>query len=455
MKNTKTRPNKLTSLSLEELYAMRITPSVETEIRSRLDFSKVSADYCLKICKLKDKYLSSIRLLQSEVDVLIVQDCEVLPEEWNPTSGKKSFDPKPNDIRRLVENICAKAGMAGLSVAIVNLLKAPLCIEDLPASKKPTQTILNKWLPYLQSEIDRCHPKVIISLNTSVTKALGFKAFNNNANRGEFYEKDGYFTVITLHPKALTMIRQNSSGKLWGSDYYDVVLRDFKKAAMLARGELKTFNLLDRIDFYRQNHIFCARSLGDVQSISTTLSTLPTGSVISFDTETTSLDPFLDTAKILTIQFGWRDPETKEIKACVIPLWHRENKFYDPNAAWGIVSKILISDRPKVGHNSKFDILYIYWTCGIRVKNVAFDTLLILHAIDSGSQGCYGLKGAAWDYLPELGISGYEDLLPGLSRPKKVKAEESSDEAEEPDEDQEDGLVREPTEIYSDLSRTE
>ena len=71
----------------------------------------------------------------------------------------------------------------------------------------------------------------------------------------------------------------------------------------------------------------------------------------------------------------------------------------------------MLRDSCKVGHNITFDICFLAATTGVRLKGTILDTLLALHSLDSGIKGCYGLKPAVWDYLPDSGLGGYEDLL--------------------------------------------
>jgi hypothetical protein len=82
-------------------------------------------------------------------------------------------------------------------------------------------------------------------------------------------------------------------------------------------------------------------------------------------------------------------------------------------------------------HNGKFDVLYIASTTGVRVRNLVLDTMLLLHDIDSGIQGCYSLKTAAWDWLPDLEFAGWDDLLPPLSKTKNEEEEQNEEEIEE------------------------
>lgn len=407
---------KVSLLPLHELYGRpKITPSVEAAIQAKEDFSKISPDYCQHVCRLKCKSPQQVQLLNTEVDVLIVQDHMAPRGKFDRTE-----DGQEQTQRAIIDFICRQAGFNGLRYRLVSMLKCKPSEDDFPRGKAPTATVLQKCKPYLLAEIERCKPKVIISLSTAVTKALGLKKHSNTGNRGEIVDN----VVITLHPRVLSMIRQNASGKMWGVDYFRVIVRDFAKAARIARGQLVIPNLTEAIEFYVRNRIRFARNIEDVRDILGRINALPEKAVISFDLETTGLDPLAVDAKILTIQFGWRDPETKNIVAAVIPLWHRENNLFNPDEAWKLVEPLLLSSRSKVGHNSKFDILYTYWTTGCRVRNVDFDTLLILHDLDSGAQGCYGLKVAVWDWLAELGIAGYEGLLPKLT---KAKDEEDED----------------------------
>lgn len=416
-------------LPLNELYERpKITASVEAAIHSKEDFTDISSTYCEKVCRLKCKNPSQVRLLNVPVDILIVQDHTAPAGKWDRREGQQE-----QVMQSIISLISKEAGFSGLTVRTTSLLKCKPTEEDFPRGKAPTATVLTKCKPYLHAELRACKPKVIISLSTAVTKALGLKKHSNTGNRGEIVESEFGTVVITIHPRALTMIRQNASGAFWGVDFFDVIKRDFVKAARLARGELKPKQLMDAIEFYRQNRIRVARTLDEVKGFMDEIDRLPELALVSFDTETTSLDPMIPTAKLLCIQFGFRDPVSQEILAVVIPLWHRENTAYDPQLAWNMVVPLLVGERGKIAHNGKFDILYIYFTTGVRVRNLKFDTMLVEHSIDSGVQGCYGLKAAVTDLLPHTGLSGYEGLLPKLTKAKAVEEDEVEEEEESTD----------------------
>ncbi len=405
---------KLETLSLDELYSKKVTSTVEKVILLKEDFFGQAPRWCEKVCKLNCKNPPpDIALVPTDkVDILVIQDYKAFDEPRFKRRGVEVEKTNRNVIQYFASlAFRAKGDQPKLTFAISHLLKCNLSKDDIKKGKAPTETVLMKCRPYLLEEIKQRKPKVIISLSTSVTKALGYKLSNYN-NRGEIADN----MVITVHPRILLMLRQNASGKLWGPDFFQVILRDFKKAASLARGEISTPNLKAAVERVK-TQITIARSMEEVEAYCKELEeNFELGKVMSYDTETTSLDPWVDTAKLLTAQFGYR-LDSGLVKSIVFPLWHRENKFYDPDEAWKLISPLLSNPGyKKIGHNIKFDILYTYATTGCRVQGVLFDTMLLLHHLDSGIQGTYGLKQAVWDYLPDSELGGYENALPPLTR---------------------------------------
>jgi len=419
---------KISTLSLDELYSKpKVTRAVQLAIIAQSDFSQINQRYCEAICKLKCKTFEEVRINTDEVDVLIIQDHRDPPGKYEK---RDSLVNRQETLQAgVIDFIVQQAGFKNLTYKLTSLLRCSAKNEDFPSGKPPAQTTLQKCFPYLEEEIKKSKPKVIISLGTATTKALELKNHSNTGNRGEVALSKYGPVIVTLHPRILSYIRQNARGNagIWGPDYLNVIVRDFVKARQIACGEIEytADTLTNSVKRHLDENIFIAKSLEDVQAIRDTIDSLPPEAIISFDTETTSVDPLDPELKLLALQFGWRDPGTLKYRAAVVPLWHRKNTFYDPQEAWEIVEPILLGNREKVGHNSKFDILVIYWSKGIRVVNVKYDTLLLLHSIESGTQGCYSLKTAAWDYLLDMGFAGYESLLGDLSVLKKQLEKEN------------------------------
>lgn len=410
------KANKLDLLSLDELYAKveeagKMMPSLRKVIIAKEDFTQIQPRFCATACGLcpANRRPKQAQIQSGYADIVILQDHNALSQMYKSSDQMEA-------IYRDIVGFLAMKHFQGLRHTVINSLKCLPQESDL-RGQTVTVTKIKGCSPYLHEELRRIQPKVIIVLNTNSLGVLGLKK-SCSRNRGEFHNTDFGPAVITLHPKALTMIRQNASGKEWGPDYLEVLDRDFAKAARIARGDLKIVSLEDALR-EASTRIRIARTIEDVHEMMNILNSLPMNKVISFDLETTSLDAWANNAKILTAQFGYTEPDTGIIKALVFPLWHRANTFYSAKEAWVPIAEFLLSTRPKVGHNIKFDIIYTFVTTGVRVVGAVFDTLLLLHAINSGLKNNYSLKKGVWDFLPETGLGGYEDKLPALTKAKK------------------------------------
>lgn len=426
---------KLSEMSLPELYDRKVTATVEKVILKKEDFTRRAPGWCDKVCKLKVKsFLTDDKLTSEPVDVLIIQDFSAFGDRF------KSGESIERSHRKIIEHLATEAfKVEGVesrlhSFDVITMLKCPLAPEDIKKGKQPTDTILSKCKPYFLTEIALRKPKVIISLSTSVTKAMGFKQ-SNARDCGDILSYEGIPVILTLHPRVLLMLRQNASGVAWGPDFFSIIANDFNKAAQVLRKEnpLKTPDL-DAAIKEAKTRIHIARS--EKQALKMCEQIRNAGAIMSFDTETTGLDPFDEKAKIILMQFGFRDKQTGLINAYVFPMWHRANVWYNPDDIWPNIRDILLDgDLKKVGHNMKFDMLYTEVTLGVRIQGVMFDTMLLMHSINSGLQGMYGLKRAVGNWLAHSGLQGYEDKLPKLTRiGKKDESIGGNNEGSEEDE---------------------
>lgn len=364
------------------------------------------------------------------VDVLIIQDHRAGADGWK-TAGQV------NQLHN--QQIHALSRMAlgrDLTFKVVSLTK---CWGE--TSKKVTATQMLGCAPYLWEEIRQTKPRAIVSMSTEVTKALGFKASNYN-NRGEFYlteveEFPDIPVILTLHVRVLNMLRQNASGKMYGADFTGVILNDLAKIRLILDKRIQVGGLRDNVERIIADQVFVTSKLEHVKDIVDVLMKLPPNQVISWDLETTSLDPWAPDARILTCQFGFRREDGK-VQSFVVPLWHKDQTFYSADEAWKLVRTVLLSKRAKVGHNVKFDVLFCTVTTGDRPQGEIFDTMLMIHSLNSGIQGNYGLKAAMWDYVPGLGLGGYEGLLDETLDAAEMKRLIELEKGTEEDEETED-----------------
>lgn len=394
-------------LPLDELYERdKITPAVHKYILLREDFSTTQPRYCDKVCLLPSrcKDPEGMYAKKEPIDVLVVYPF-MSPNETRVQGHV--IDDRHNKIIRSL----SKDYWGDLTYDVSYALACR------PEDKKTKVTTVRKCMPYLEADILRRRPKVVLGMSTDIGKAFGLK----KCVRGRVYPvtiKDYTFLLIcSIHPKTLLMIRQNASGQFWGPDYLDVLRFDVEKAGQLASEDVEYVPLEDSVKRVRDRNIYVAKSIEDIKKFYEYLigqihwQGKKRDVVVSWDTETTSLDPWSDDARFLCHQFGFRD-KGGGISSFVIPLWHRENRAYDPNEAWRYVENILTNDKiVKVPHNGAFDLIFTKVTTGVDVNRVDFDTMLLLHAINSGIQGQYDLKTATSDRLFEEQLAGYDDIL--------------------------------------------
>lgn len=392
----------------------KTTPSIVKRIQELEDFTKYNDRYIKLVCRTPGPTTYRLDMLEDEVDILIVQNHFPFPEKRR--TGPDQYYAHTRQLASMMPK--------GTSYAITQLVKfAPkLFKKGGKWFNKYTLTEMKGWAPYLFEEIERVKPKVIVAMGTEAIKVLGLPKRSVNGDRGGIHYSPllgDIPIVITMHPKVLNMIRQNASGAMWGDDYYPVIRRDLHKAIGLVKGDIELRDLEEAVEEAAKNQITVCETLEDVRYWTDFLLKLGPKVFTSWDLETNSLDPWWrginrfeeeDEARILTSQVGYRRKDGT-VHSIVIPLWHRENKGYDPDKAFEIHKEYLQSDSCKVGHNITFDITFLAVTTGVRLNGTILDTLLALHSLDSGIVGCYSLKTAVWDYLLESGFGGYEDLL--------------------------------------------
>lgn len=423
---------RISKLTLDELYEQpKITPAVLKGILLLEDFSQIQPKYCEKVCRLNCKNPDVVRLSSNQVDIVVVQDYFALPGKFDRREGQQE-----EKMMQITDHLLRQAGLSGLTYQVVTLLKCPSTARDFPRGRPPTQTTLMKCAPYLHEELRRLKPKVILSTSTACTKALGLAKASNKNDRGKVLPSEFGPVVVTQHPRILTYIRQNAinaSSGYWSADFYGVIRRDFVKAVKMARGELLIKPLESGVRDCLREHIRICRTLDEVKHYTDEILALPENALVSWDIETTGFSGWASDAKLLCTQFAYRRAPGEDYTSVVIPLWHRKNKAYDPDEAWRMVVPILAGPTKLVGWNVKFDRVYTAASTGVLAMNIVMDGLLAYHMLDSGINGCYSLKSAVTDFMPESGLAGYEDSLPKLTRkrPDDGSGEGSDDEGED------------------------
>lgn len=132
---------------------------------------------------------------------------------------------------------------------------------------------------------------------------------------------------------------------------------------------------------------------------------------VAIDTETSGLDPFIPDKFMASIGIATKN------NAWTLPLDHTESPHKGKHKWQTRVIKKLakfISSKEVIGHNGKFDTLWIYNCYGVWI-DFTFDTMLAHYNLDENSP--HGLKFLSAQYLgvdiydiPDIEKNGYGDL---------------------------------------------
>lgn len=230
---------------------------------------------------------------------------------------------------------------------------------------------------------------------------------------------------------------------------FNTLLFDIERAAQLATGSMVHTKSREEIskDYVYPRSIEEVRSIVDHIIAYTENGVDPVNWKISADTETNTLHPNEDTAKLLLVSIAW-----SKGKAVAIPLWHPENNFLDPALAFEEVKRLFASQKPVIWFNGKYDYK-VFWKYGwpqTDVGNVYWDAFLAEHVLEEDKKRFYSLKQLTKQYLPEL--AGYEDKLHDLLEKDNDLVEvETPAETEEKDETKELKLPAAVAEAYAAL----
>lgn len=112
---------------------------------------------------------------------------------------------------------------------------------------------------------------------------------------------------------------------------------------------------------------------------------------VSYDVETSCLNPFATDAKLISIGFGTAKHQW------IVPINHRQSPMSQRVVeAWADELVEVLEDCQLIMHNGKFDCLWTWVHLGLRLTN-GFDTMLAHYLLDENSR--HGLKHLAQTML--------------------------------------------------------
>lgn len=239
-----------------------------------------------------------------------------------------------------------------------------------PENATPTKRQIDACKVWLQAEIDHVKPKVILLLgNTPLWACLQLKGIR--ALRGRPIKRDGVLYLPTYHPA--------------------FAVRD-PRAESVIKNDLLSLKALIEFGDIPQEERLNSVIVTNTRQLNEMLDDIEGSSEVSFDVETTELNPFAPDAAITAFGVGTRTTQW------TLPLQHREGRWYDEKEIQRqILVRILKAARgaKMCAHGGKFDALYLLVIYDLDWRP-DFDTMLAHHILDENS--LHGLKHLASVY---------------------------------------------------------
>lgn len=263
----------------------------------------------------------------------------------------------------------------------------------------PNKEVLTACGTYLTSTILSTRPKIIIAMGAAVMRQLGFKGKHKDA-RGKFF----------THPKfdALILVTFSQKALLANPGLFETFKLDLGNAferSQQGPDEVVTLEKLSANYIIPKTVEEAVAACDDIVNYAKKGD--PANWAISVDTETTTLYPEKDSAKIIGFCFGWGEGLATTI---LYNHPHAPQEYLDRLAEiHDAIVRVLGTFKPKIFHNAKFDLKFIERKYNFVVRNVVWDTLLGEHLLDEDKKGNYGLKALTAGWLPKY--CGYEDKL--------------------------------------------
>lgn len=274
-----------------------------------------------------------------------------------------------------------------------------------PEDRLPIPDEIRTCEEYLQAEIEVINPDIIIPTGNLSLKALaGITGITKQ--HGRLIEKNGrkYFPII--HPNIV----------LKQPKYMDSFTKDMINLKGLLEGKVP-----ENVKQYEKNYVYGETYEAVIEEIKRLIS-LPSGSIVTVDIETTKSNPFIPTvsASQRTQQMYPTSLHPKIVAVGLsdnpgygfaFPLYHRETPFSGNQI--GTIIKFLrvlfsLDHLEFCGHNGKFDMKWLRAQFDIPHDNFKWDTMLLHYLMITEEKGTHGLKDLAWVYTS---MGGYDDTM--------------------------------------------
>jgi len=284
-----------------------------------------------------------------------------------------------------LDELLKEAGLKRSDCYITNVAKC-----RPPDNRTPTRGEINTCVDeYLYDEIEKVDPSIIVLLgNSALQGVLGKSGILKQ--RGNVTKNNGRYILPTLHPAAGL---RNPYRK-------PEIQADFLRLGRLVRKEKEKLKTKVHVVQRKRELIALRRMLMQADEIAWDLETytfdngvrLKGKKVVSNFQEWRG-----ELSTIACISFSW-----KPGIAAVVPLWHEETPWSDPEQVLQFLKPTLErKDCKYIAHNGKFDCR---WLASKKIFcELTFDTMLAAHMLDENRS-----KGLKQLSQVQLGIDGYD-----------------------------------------------
>lgn len=344
-----------------------------------------------------------------EVDIMFVSES---PSSWSASNKKIFYGRGGRIIRKAWSELVETDNKTGGHLRMKHMRKwdtyAVQC--QVEEGREQTATIskglVDRCSVYLRSAIKNKRPKVIIAYGANALKALGYRGDKFMEARGRVLDMDVAGHSCKVVPTFSTKHLMAKTG------LYDLFYKDMATAARIAAG-MDDLAANISIEELTKDYVF-PTTVEEVRAfcdhvINYVTVDAPPGApasrcAIALDTETNTVNPHREDAKVLCLSVAWDIG-----KAGAIPLHHKDAPWTPEELEQVLVEvrRLLECPKPKVFHHGKFDLKFLELRYGLRVNNVAWDTMLGEHLLREDMSGAYSLKVLGRSYFPQF--SNYAD----------------------------------------------
>lgn len=358
-----------------------------------------------------------------EVDILFVSES---PSSWSVNNHQVFYGRGGRIIRQAWKEMVEADVKTGGHLRFKHLKKwdtyAVQCqVEDgREQSGTASKATIDRCSHYLRATIARKKPKIIVAFGATALKALGYKTEKFTEVRGRVVQHEIDGETVQILPTFGTKQMLAKTG------LFHLFYNDLTKAARIASGVDKVAAQTP-IEELTKDYVF-PKTVEEVKQLCDHIinyvvpeappGTPPSKCALAVDTETNTKFPHRADAKVLCVSFAWDSG-----KATAIPLFHKDAPWTPPELDEVLfhIKRVLECPKPKIFHNGGFDLRFLELRHGMRVVNVAWDTMLGEHLLREDMSGSYSLKILGRSYFPEF--ANYADKVADLA--EKLTEEEA------------------------------